>query len=395
MTEKPTLELGEADNTPATVWWHHTGDDGGRPYNQIVSHAVREYQNIGNHCVWMHADGSKAGTDRFNTERAFLNRLDDMPADVRKRLAPLIPAEWTTIQADERAEIAKTSDFQQREEDRAAAYAEAQAWAAEKNPPSDRDLGLLRAYRLGIVDDTIPSLVEVMEYSLLPEDEQESWLAGAGLTPEKEEALRYGIPEPMTSAVERLENDPRAAQVSARAQKLLPDIRQRLAAAAQAAIPRDDLHEWHFYCAGLKVSDRAVRLGDGPETSQDRRIMTALDAYAKAAAKEGIVPPVIAADSTTRMYGSGASNYEGSTYGWTYDGTHIYAADSRTIPSQQTYWTDAGGYLVGRPKGGPGQSWSITAWTPTPEPDTNLGAVTLTGLFGPLNKFLGPLGQIF
>ncbi|MEV6425557.1 hypothetical protein [Streptomyces sp. NPDC051662] len=31
-------------------------------------------------------------------------------------------------------------------------------------------------------------------------------------------------------------------------------------------------------------------------------------------------------------------------------------ADSKTVPSERTYWTDDNGYLVGKNKGGPGQT---------------------------------------
>ncbi|MEU2835301.1 hypothetical protein ABZ667_43150 [Streptomyces lavendulae] len=388
VTEKPTLELGEADNTPATVWWHYTAEDAvkRRPFNQIVSHAVGEYQNIGNYCVWMDSDWSSQTANRFDTALAFENRLNDMPAEVRERLAPLIPSEWTTLRADQRAEQAEDLEFQKAEEARAGADAEMEAWAAEENPPNDQDLGLLRAQRLGD-EDTLPAQWESERYYSLPEDEREEWLSN--LTPEKQEALRSGFSERMWNAVMRLETDPRAEQVRERAGKLLPEIRERHTAAALAAIPQDDLEWWHLWCAHRKIQGSVIVFsGVTTGSSQHDRLIAALETYVEAAAKEGIVPPVIAADSTTRMYGSGASNGPSSTYGWTYDGTYIYAADSHTIPSEQTYWTDAGGYLVGRPKGGPGQTWSIVKWTPTP-PTPNYTAVALTGLFGPLGALFG------
>ncbi|WP_236239819.1 hypothetical protein [Streptomyces sp. CC228A] len=389
VSEKPWLELGQADNSPATVWRHNS--------QQIVSHAVGEYQNIGDYCVWMDSKSTDQMKDRFNTQRAFESRLNDMPADLRGRLAPLIPAEWTAIQARLRAGMAKNYEFQQDERARAYAEAEAEAWAAEENPPSAHDLSLLRAYRLRSMGGRPDPISERgHQFAEMPEEVREKVLSF--LPAEEQQALRSEIAQlrgeidqPTKEVVERLRSDPRAEQVRERAEKLLPEVKERRAAAAQAAIPLEDLNEWHRKCAVRRLDDSEVLLrftNFNYSTDEDKRIMAALDTYLKAAAKEGIVPPVIASDSTTRLYGCGASQGPDSTYGWTYDGTHIYASDSNTIPSRQTYWTDAGGYLVGRPKGGPGQTWSIVKWTPTePEPGTNLSETALTGLFGPLDAF--------
>ncbi|MFJ9079471.1 hypothetical protein ACIRO3_30175 [Streptomyces sp. NPDC102278] len=75
---------------------------------------------------------------------------------------------------------------------------------------------------------------------------------------------------------------------------------------------------------------------------------------------------------------------------WAYDGTHIYGADSKTVPTERTYWTDEAGYLVGKSKGGPAQAWTLAAWKPaqTQQPDP-VRAIALTGLFGPIAGFLG------
>ncbi|MFD8795121.1 hypothetical protein [Streptomyces vinaceus] len=59
--------LGEPDGSPATVWWFSTIDDAAerRPFSQIVSHAVGEYQNIGNHCcVWLDIKQYPTAEDR-------------------------------------------------------------------------------------------------------------------------------------------------------------------------------------------------------------------------------------------------------------------------------------------------------------------------------------------
>ncbi|MFF5809484.1 hypothetical protein [Streptomyces sp. NPDC012746] len=132
-------------------------------------------------------------------------------------------------------------------------------------------------------------------------------------------------------------------------------------------------------------------LATGTDISEAKRIGAAQDAYLEAAAKEGIVvPPATVSDSATYMYGCGARRESGKTYAWTYDGTHIYGADSETVPCERTYWTDTDGYLVGRPKGGAGQTWSIVKWTPTkPKPGTSPTDAALTGLFGPIANILG------
>ncbi|MFI8265507.1 hypothetical protein [Streptomyces sp. NPDC085665] len=68
----------------------------------------------------------------------------------------------------------------------------------------------------------------------------------------------------------------------------------------------------------------------------------------------------------TTAKGWPADKAQGSTFRWVYDGTHIYGADSKTVPSERTYWTDEGGSLVGKDKGGPGQAWTLAPWKPSP-----------------------------
>ncbi|MFE2330252.1 hypothetical protein ACFXD5_41190 [Streptomyces sp. NPDC059385] len=59
------------------------------------------------------------------------------------------------------------------------------------------------------------------------------------------------------------------------------------------------------------------------------------------------------------------------------------------MPSERTYWTDENGILVGKNKGSPGQTWTLTPWKRTPEESPNLlRAILLTGLFGPLGPAL-------
>ncbi|MFK0235324.1 hypothetical protein [Streptomyces vinaceus] len=59
------------------------------------------------------------------------------------------------------------------------------------------------------------------------------------------------------------------------------------------------------------------------------------------------------------------------------------------MPSDRTYWTDDGGYLVGKSKGGPGQTWTLAAWKPPSRQADPVKAIALTGLFGPIADLLG------
>ncbi len=256
VTEKPTLQLGEADGSPATAWWFSTIDDAAerRPFNQIVSHAVGEYQNIGDHCVWLDIQARPAAEDRRRAAEQFRHKLNDMPGDLKEKLAVLLP----------------------------------EAFKAE----AETELG------------ADASLSEVLDL-------------------------------------------------------------------------------WHRYCASLMFPEHNVE--EDPEGTE------AAQSYLDAAAEAGIHPPPVESDrALTRMYGCGASRDKNSTYRWAYDGTHIYGADSKTVPTERTYWTDDGGYLIGRNKGGPGQTWTLTAWnhrTQT-QPDP-VKAIALTGLFGPIAGLLG------
>ncbi|MFD4022257.1 hypothetical protein ACFWRV_01885 [Streptomyces sp. NPDC058576] len=396
VTEKPTLRLSEADNTPATVWWHSTIKDS----QQIVSYAVGEYQNIGDYCVWMYAQTNSS--DRFNTQKAFKDRLNDMPADVRSRLAPLIPAEWTTVRDRFRARRAKRMQFEER--GKALADAELEAWNGQDDPPSAGDLATLRTYRFAVADGSSPDWLElqavmyevgtdqVEKLLVLPEAQVELLSEGARHALHMLFSIMKKVPSIDWKTVERLENDPRAAKVAARAAELLPGFEERRAAAALAAIASDDLREWHSQCAFRKTfgEDAGFHFTDGEfDTPEDKRIVAALDAYLKAAAKERVIPPVIASNAATELDGCGASRGQESTYGWTYDGTYIYSSDSKTVSYERTYWTDENGYLVGKPKGGPGQTWSIKKWTPTKSGGPSRSDIALTGLFGPIGRALG------
>ncbi|MFD6891415.1 hypothetical protein [Streptomyces sp. NPDC059957] len=257
VTDKPGLELGEPDGSPATVWWFSTIDDTAerQPFSQIVSHAVGEYQNIGDYCVWLDLNPYPTAEDRQRAADLFRHKLDDMPWSLKEKLAVLLPAGFKT-------------------------WAEAEVGA---------DASLAKQLEL-----------------------------------------------------------------------------------------------WHGYCASIRFPEHHVE--------EDPEGVDAAHAYIDAAAEQGIHPPAVeSGDASTRMHGCGARREKNSTYRWAYDGTHIYAADSKTVPAERTYWTDEGGFLVGKSKGGPGQTWTLAPWKP-PIAQTQhdpVKALALTGLFGPFASLFG------
>ncbi|MFD4351463.1 hypothetical protein ACFWPX_02830 [Nocardia sp. NPDC058518] len=89
-TAPPELELGDADGSMACAWYLETSYDrsDAGPRNQIVNVAVRDLQNIGNHCVGARANGSYAG-DALTRRVAFARAIRE------RRLAATMPAAWT------------------------------------------------------------------------------------------------------------------------------------------------------------------------------------------------------------------------------------------------------------------------------------------------------------
>ncbi|MFB8086894.1 hypothetical protein [Streptomyces sp. NPDC055992] len=149
----------------------------------------------------------------------------------------------------------------------------------------------------------------------------------------------------------------------------------------QRRAPLKGVARWNDRCATLSF------YGTDKLDGNDNRYVEEMRAYLAAAAKEGITKPVSRVGARTEMFGCGAMRYGGSTYRWDYDGTYITASDSKTVPSEQTYWTDDEGQLVGKAKGNPGQKWTIAPYkAPTKAvPDSvDLPCVFLTGLFGPI-----------
>ncbi|MFD6875696.1 MULTISPECIES: hypothetical protein [unclassified Streptomyces] len=149
------------------------------------------------------------------------------------------------------------------------------------------------------------------------------------------------------------------------------------------ASPAQLLELWHVYCASVVFPEHNAE-------EEDLEGVAAVQAYIDAAAEAGIHrPKAESLTSATRMHGCGARREKNSTYRWTYDGTHIHGADSQTVPADRTYWTDQDGFLVGKSKGGPGQSWTLAPWKPAETPSDPVQAIALTGLFGPLAGLLG------
>lgn len=375
VTDKPSLELGPPDGSPSTAWWFSTIDDGGQPFNQIVSYAVGEYQNIGNHCVWLYTNVlEEVGRER-RTRELFANRLANLPAELDKKLSELIPEDWTALQNEHRADSRVNWTYAYRRKVGPQAWMEAvlHAWAEDKEPLSAKTLAQRRAAAQGDIDRGI------------------DWGLAEGNTPTDDEVLLPPV-----------DIDPRSERVRGLALCLFPTFKDDLERAAREEwdrmAPVRDREEWYSACSFLATGGPdTVHLTGGPsgKTERDKKLIAAMRAYLDAAAKEGITPAAPASSSArTEMHGCGADRYEHSTYRWEYDGTHIYGADSTTVPSERTYWTDENGFLVGKDKGGPGQTWTLTQWKP-PAPQPNMArALLFTGLFGPFGVALdGILGS--
>ncbi|MFF3216950.1 hypothetical protein ACFYYB_40800 [Streptomyces sp. NPDC002886] len=357
VTDKPTLHLGEADNSPATAWWHETANDGAErlPFNQIVSHAVGEYQNIGNYCVWLHTDALAEADDARRARVLYEDRLDNMPKTTRDKLDALTPPEYWAHRVKKRARELETLESRGGLYTQARLDAEKQAWAEDEDPPLPRKLArYLEIQRMLMGDE--PCATSQRDAKLL----------------------------------EEFAAEPRAARVMARAEKLVdPLMQSRKQALQESGRTLDDVVRWNDLCGFVAFEGESgvMLTNTNYRTSEDKKISAAATSYIKAAAKEGITKAGGASSARTAMDGSGASRDKGSTYAWAYDGTYIYGADSRTVPSERTYWTDENGYLVGRNKGGAGQKWKLAPWTPTPQPTDGL-ALVRTGLLGPLGFFI-------
>ncbi|WP_097967596.1 hypothetical protein [Streptomyces sp. or20] len=387
VTTKPTLELGIPDNSPATAWWFSTINDGveRQPFNQIVNFAVDEYQNIGRYCVWMYTDSLSNNDDRAHSEEVYVNKLNNAPADLRAKLDALIPDEWNTWYAERNSRMVEHWKEAPQERLRVKITAEMEAWAADEEPLGAEKLAQLKAIREREIEH-----IEAQQRR----DEEADRLRRRRKAPEPFDETA-GLSEEDRALLEEIGRGPRAARIRSRTKELLPAVKERrnkdLELKWQRLLPVATLESWHRNCAVLAFyADGGIRLSGDYETPLDKRVAAAIRVYMEAASKEGIKPSVMGkSGARTKMYGCGASRGGSSTYRWVYDGTHIYGADSTAIPSERTYWTDEDGRLVGKNKGGPGQTWTLASWKPTAPAADPVRAVTLTGLFGPLGIVLG------
>ncbi|MFD4740170.1 hypothetical protein ACFWNQ_22770 [Streptomyces virginiae] len=372
VTDKPSLHLGAADNSPATAWWHNTAEDAveRRPFNQIVSHAVGEYQNIGEYSVWLYTSSLDEHEDTKRAHILYMDRLENMSKETRDKLNPLIPSAFWAYRVKTRADEAENGP---RLRVRAEQDAERQAWSEDEDAPDA---------------DKLARFLDIQKRRRrdMPVTDEEEW-------EREQQGLGYGY-QPTEESRQLLKEfgvQPRAARVEARVEELrtqLMESRKKELLNPEPTLA--DLMDWNQNCAFVAFyGESGIRLtNSNTRTAEDKKIAAAMTAYIKAAAEEGITKAGGASSARTGMYGAGASRSGGSTYAWTYDGTYIYGADSKTVPSERTYWTDEDGYLVGRNKGGAGQKWTLAPWTPTPEPKISDGlALVRTGLFGPIGFF--------
>ncbi|MEV7512662.1 hypothetical protein AB0O57_32360 [Streptomyces sp. NPDC091201] len=381
VTKKPTLELGEADGSPATAWWFSTIDDAveRQPFNQFVSYAVDEYQNIGRHCVWLFTAQHSDAEQKRRTRDQFTDRLDGLPEGLLKKLGELIPEEVTEIHLESREVRREAWMARAQAEERVGIECVLEALATGEDPLNTEKLERLRSIL------TMELQYRAYAQKDLPRDDPSEW----------NRLARETVLEKLSDDKEALallqELDARSEKIGTRIAGLYPQVEERvmgdLEKQWQNRVPVQELELWHALCSHLEVrGERGLR----HPKFREARFITAMRAYLDAAAKEGIRPtPAAASAGWTDMNGCGASRGRNSTYRWVYDGTHIYGADSRTVPQERTYWTDDNGYLVGKNKGGPGQTWTLAPWKPSaPKTGISAGGAILTGLFGPLAGFL-------
>ncbi|GAB2722689.1 hypothetical protein [Kitasatospora kifunensis] len=405
VTTEPAVELGAADGSPATAWWASSLNSSveGQSVNRIVSHAVGEYQSIGDYGVWMYAGSSAEHRKKRAALAAFENRLNELPADVKAKLAALIPDAWKAWEAKRySAELKKWQlDNEETEEKRCEIVAWREAFAADEEPPSadnlaryiaikERDLAVeLARQRWEEFQDAHEKYKERVESTYLndPGSTQPEWDLGA-------EVQLVPLPEPTPeekALTAEMQQNPRYTRVDERVDDLLPAMAERrtkdLERDWQLRAPAAELEQWHKLCAALALDKSDISF-PGASEDQKKTFNAALRAYLEAAAKQGVKPTTDSSGAPTGMDAGGTPD-DGDTYRWVYDGTHIYAAAGRTVPSERTYWTDEDGRLVGKSKGGPGQTWTLASWTP-PAPTSDPGRpILLTGLFGPVGVAVG------
>ncbi|MFI0503217.1 hypothetical protein ACH3WN_10160 [Streptomyces albogriseolus] len=418
-TFPPTLELGPNDGSDATAWYYRYHEDRleRQSFNQIASTAVDKHQNIGKYGVWMFSDPADVELEKVSLQEWYASRLNDTTGDIAKRLDALIPQPWTTQAAQDYASEleqwkeegerfegtieqlnSRQADLMEEIRAQAAKVMEAvreQAADLTKANKANDSLristggGRFRAPTEDEVVDTMESrmlggvwhvqrLEEEMEradprdYAYLLENQLGALECTGGYS--LLEWLRaIGKAEGFEKPLKEME---RTEDALAQALKAETPVR-----AWQRRAPLKGVARWNDRCATLSF------YGTDKLDDNDNEHVEEMRAYLAAAAKEGITKPVSSVGARTEMFGCGAMRYVGSTYRWDYDGTYITASDSKTVPSEQTYWTDDKGQLVGKAKGHPGQKWTIAPYKAPTKADSggvDLPSVFLTGLFGPI-----------
>ncbi|MGW6568430.1 hypothetical protein [Streptomyces sp. NPDC054975] len=418
-TYPPLLELGPADGTKATAWYYRSHDDAleRRPFNQIASTAVTDLQNIGDHCVWMYSDPLAVEREKVFLQERFTNRLNDATGDAAKQLRALIPEEWTAQAAQ---------DYEDELEDwkREGWHFEGvverlngrQAVLLERLRPQHAKLveavsGHMDAIMQAYQSSTRSSIKHADGTPFNRKETQQHWErsleGGAKMVQEIEMQMERAEPQELQELLEMqvgVMSGSGAELMSRRLAGLglpslfgeaLEEARRTERALVEALKAEAPVRAWQRRAPVKGVArwnDRCARLafhGEDKLNAFDKKFVEAMRGYLTAAAKQGIAKPVSSVDSPTGMYGCGAKRYGGSTYRWDYDGTYITASDSKTVPSERTYWTDNDGLLVGKAKGGPGQKWTIAPYEEPAKTDKADGEdIFLTGMFGPLTSIL-------
>ncbi|MEU3204971.1 hypothetical protein ABZ702_14075 [Streptomyces cyaneofuscatus] len=358
---KPSVVLGPADGTSATAWWFQGSNDmvEREPYNQIVSYLLGKEDNLGNRCVSMYIDHSDKDSELTIGRKRFKRKLNALPADTRPTRAALIPKPWRTqfTKDYQHKRDQWLSDRLNAERDQAWLEAQLEAWAADQDPLSSEKLTRLRAY----LEQELASRQREERHSQW-EREGKSHLIASDRQEEPQK------PEDVSELLTETDQDPRATRVGdqastlheawaeRRSKELEQEYKDGFAVAA--------LEQWHELCAFIALpEDIEIKMHTDPD--KDKEIKAGLRAYIDAVAQEGVTASPAWSSAQFRTQGCGRGRSSNDTYRWEYDGTHIYAADSKTLPAERTYWTDRDGTLLGRPQGGPGQTWTLASWTPT------------------------------
>jgi hypothetical protein len=362
-TNPPSLELGPPDGTKATAWYYRSHQDGleRQPFNQIASSAVSDLQNIGDYSVWMYSQPLTGEDERTSLREGFAGTLNNATGNAAKRLHALIPAEWT-------AQAALDYDD------------ELAAWKREGEPFEGR-VARLNGQQAALLEKLRPQHGKLVELLKGQMGGVAKAFKAQGVTvngrPPTEESAQHVVDERLLFGAQSV---------------------QRLEGKMERAQPQDQeslLEQQLDYMESFGTAELQDWL-EGFELTEDLQ-----EAFTEARSTEGALVEALKAEAPVRAWQRraplkgvarwndhcGAKRYEGSTYRWDYDGTYITASDSETVPSEKTYWTDDNGRLVGKPKGSPGQKWTIAAYK-EPADQIDGEAIFLTGMFGPLAGIL-------